>query len=150
MTLQRQLVRWWSSRSDVSMQLGLTKYYALSDAEALPRTLPGPAVLVYAASILLFKRNASSLVYLIAHQAVCLIEHCTNSDWIRCASQQQSAHLIHGPICTCQAKSALWSTDWIKHNRGPMLVFCNLQQIYVVIHKASFWPTSFSCQSWCI
>ena len=59
------------------MQLGLTKLYALSDADVLPRTLPGPAVSVYAASILLFKRNDSSLVYLITHQAVCLlIEHC--------------------------------------------------------------------------
>ncbi len=40
------------------MQLGLTTYYALSNADTFPRTLPGPAVLVYEASILLSKQTA--------------------------------------------------------------------------------------------
>ena len=55
-----------ASRPDDSMQLGLKSLYVLSDADALPRTLPGPAVLVYKASISLSMRTASSLVYLIA------------------------------------------------------------------------------------
>ncbi len=49
------------------MQLGLTKQYVLSDADAVPRKLTGPAVLMYESSILLCKRIALVLVYLVAH-----------------------------------------------------------------------------------
>lgn len=74
------------------MQLGLTKYYVPSKSDW--RFLG-----LYEATIPLSQRMALSLIILNAHKAVCLlIEHCATSDLIRCASQQQYIHLMHGPL----------------------------------------------------